>query len=35
MALAVLSNQTQNGHFTGEELQVKFLVDSAENALKY
>jgi hypothetical protein len=24
MALAIISNQTQNGQFTGDELQVKF-----------
>ena len=28
-------NVAQGDHFTGEELQVKFLSDSRENSLKY
>ena len=32
---AITSNDTQTNHFTGEELQVKFLWDSEENSLKY
>jgi len=35
IALAITSNRAQFTQFTGEELQVKFLVDSAENSLKY
>jgi hypothetical protein len=29
------SSKTRSLHFTGEELQVKFLWDSEENSLKY
>jgi hypothetical protein len=29
------SHRPQSGQFTGEELQVKFLPDSAEISLKY
>jgi hypothetical protein len=34
-ALAITGNQTPLTHFTGEELQVKFLAGSEENSLKY
>jgi hypothetical protein len=34
-ALAITGNQTPLTQFTGEELQMKFLPDSGENALKY
>ncbi len=35
MAMAITSNGAQSAQFTDEELQVKFLWDSAENSLKY
>jgi hypothetical protein len=35
MSLTIPSNVAQFAHFTGEELQVKFLVDPGENTLRH
>jgi len=35
IVIAIAGIETRSRHFTGEELQVKFLWDSEENSLKY